>query len=98
MSCNRRAHLDRWRTLRHPYVIEPSRTEIVRHESALGRWETAVRQPAAALRGYVRQYAGWFEHMAAPLCRRELPAFAGVTPRELLASLLPDGAGIEADW
>lgn len=33
----------------------------------------AVRQPAVALRGYVRQYAGWFEHMAAPLCRRELP-------------------------
>jgi hypothetical protein len=33
----------------------------------------AVRQPAAALRGYVRQYAGWFEHMAAPLLRRELP-------------------------
>jgi AraC-like DNA-binding protein len=33
----------------------------------------AVRQPAPALRAYVRQYAGWFEHMAAPLCRRELP-------------------------
>jgi len=32
-----------------------------------------VRQPAVALRGLVRQYAGWFEHMAAPLCRRELP-------------------------
>lgn len=29
--------------------------------------------PAAALRPYVREYCGWFEHMAAPICRRELP-------------------------
>jgi len=32
-----------------------------------------VAPPAPALRSYVREYIGWFEHMAAPLCRRELP-------------------------
>ena len=29
--------------------------------------------PAPALRRYVREYAGWIEHMATSLCRRELP-------------------------
>jgi AraC-like DNA-binding protein len=33
----------------------------------------AQRAPHPALRPHVRQYTGWFEHMAAPLCRRELP-------------------------
>jgi AraC-like DNA-binding protein len=28
---------------------------------------------APALRAYVREYVGWFEHMASPLCRREVP-------------------------
>ena len=29
--------------------------------------------PHPSLRPYVQEYVGWFEHMAAPLCRRELP-------------------------
>jgi AraC-like DNA-binding protein len=31
------------------------------------------RAPHPALLPHVRQYAGWFEHMAVPFCRRELP-------------------------
>jgi AraC-like DNA-binding protein len=33
----------------------------------------ALRAPHPSLRPFVRQYVGWFEHMAEPLCRRELP-------------------------
>lgn len=50
-----------------------SRATVTRHASALGRWETAVAQPSPELRPYVREYVGWFEHMTAPLVRRELP-------------------------
>jgi AraC-like DNA-binding protein len=32
-----------------------------------------VAPPLPALRPYVREYIGWFEHMTAPLCRRETP-------------------------
>jgi hypothetical protein len=46
---------------------------IIHHDSALGRWEMSRGEPAPALRAYVREYAGWFGHMANPLCRRELP-------------------------
>lgn len=50
-----------------------SRTTVTRHASALGRWEMAVAPSAPELRPYVRAYVGWFEQMAAPLVRRELP-------------------------
>jgi AraC-like DNA-binding protein len=33
----------------------------------------AARRPHPALRNHVRRYVGWYEHMKAPLCRRELP-------------------------
>src|SRR6185295_10047535 len=48
-------------------------TQIVSHESSIGRWEMAMRQPHALLRRHVRQYVGWIEHMATALMRRELP-------------------------
>jgi len=48
-------------------------TLVVRHESELGWWEMVRAAPHPSLRPHVRAYVGWFEHMAAPLCRRELP-------------------------
>ena len=48
-------------------------TPVVRHESELGWWEMVRSAPHPSLRPHVREYIGWFEHMAAPLCRRELP-------------------------
>ena len=48
-------------------------TRIVSHESPIGRWEMALRQPHPVLRRHVRQYVGWFEQMATTLVRRELP-------------------------
>jgi len=51
-----------------------TRSKITRsHESAVGRWEMTVARPAPPLLSYVREYYGWFEHMASPLCRREPP-------------------------
>ena len=50
-----------------------STTRRIEHQSEFGRWEMCRGEPAPGLRGYVREYAGWFEHMASPLCRRELP-------------------------
>jgi AraC-like DNA-binding protein len=45
----------------------------IRHESEAGRWEMVRTAPHPSLRAYVREYVGWFEHFAAPLCRREVP-------------------------
>ncbi len=50
-----------------------SHSRIVRHASAIGQWEMVQGEPPRALRPYIREYVGWFEHMASPLCRRELP-------------------------
>ena len=49
------------------------RATVRRHASALGRWELASGLPAEPLRPFVREYTGWDERVAAPLCRRELP-------------------------
>jgi AraC-like DNA-binding protein len=44
-----------------------------RHESAEGQWEMVLGAPHPSLRSHVREYVGWFEHFAVPLCRREVP-------------------------
>jgi AraC-like DNA-binding protein len=49
------------------------RIEHVRHESALGRWESAVARPHPALQPYIREYVGGSEQTYQPFCRRELP-------------------------
>ena len=46
----------------------------LRHDSALGQWEMTIAAPPAALRAYVREYIGWFEHTATPFYRREPPS------------------------
>jgi AraC-like DNA-binding protein len=48
-------------------------TRRVRHESAEGQWEMVRGAPHPSLRAYVREYVGWFEHFAVPICRREVP-------------------------
>jgi AraC-like DNA-binding protein len=54
--------------------MTPARSiEVVRHASALGRWESAVGPPHPALRPYVREYVGGSEETIRPLVRRELP-------------------------
>lgn len=51
----------------------PRHIEESTHESALGRWESAVALPHPALRGLVREYYGGCEFTHQPLVRRELP-------------------------
>jgi len=68
-----------------------TRSTITRsHESPLGRWEMTLGAPAAALRPYVREYDQ--AHLT-----RDVRAFAGVTPGELVKSLMPDQGGFSAD-
>lgn len=50
-----------------------ARPRIVRHASEIGQWEMVQGEPPLALRPYIREYVGWVEHLASPLCRRELP-------------------------
>jgi AraC-like DNA-binding protein len=47
---------------------------VVRHDSPLGRWEMASRDPDPRLRGHVRDYIGYFEVTPGPLRRREVPS------------------------
>src|SRR4030095_13384133 len=37
------------------------------------QWEMVQGEPPPALRPYIREYVGWVERLASPLCRRELP-------------------------
>ena len=53
--------------------MRSGRTQVVRHESALGSWEYAIGRPHPSLRAHVREYSGWAEQMATPLVRREPP-------------------------
>ena len=48
--------------------------QISRHESERLRWEMATREAHPRLAGYVRNYTGYIETSAAPLCRLEVPS------------------------
>ena len=50
------------------------RTTVVRHESALGRWEMVHAVAHPALRGHVQGYCGYREETTAPLRRWETPS------------------------
>lgn len=52
----------------------PSRVTLTRHNSEIGCWELAKATPVESLRPFAREYVGWNERFAVPLCRRELPA------------------------
>jgi AraC-like DNA-binding protein len=53
--------------------VAPPGAKVVRHESVLGSWEYAIAKPHASLQPHVREYYGWIERMAQPVCRREVP-------------------------
>ena len=57
----------------HEGNLRAARAQVTRHASSLGRWELATAPPAAPLQPFAREYVGWAEDMAVPLCRRELP-------------------------
>jgi AraC-like DNA-binding protein len=46
----------------------------IRHQSEQGQWEMVCAAPHPSLRAHVRQYVGWHEHFAVPICRREVPS------------------------
>jgi AraC-like DNA-binding protein len=48
--------------------------DVSRHESPELRWAMTTRDAHPGLRGYVRNYTGYAEWSAAPLCRREVPS------------------------
>jgi AraC-like DNA-binding protein len=49
-------------------------TKVIRHESPELSWEMINRDPGPGLRGLVRNYTGYRERSAEPLCRREVPS------------------------
>jgi hypothetical protein len=52
-------------------TVEPLR--VVRHDSAVGSWETAIGKPHRAIRGLVAgDYQGWTQHSASFGSRREI--------------------------
>jgi AraC-like DNA-binding protein len=53
------------------WIQPPAAT--TRHVSPIGRWEMSVAPPPPAFAGLVREYVGWWEDMATPFVRRELP-------------------------
>ncbi|HZC14769.1 MAG TPA: helix-turn-helix domain-containing protein [Thermoleophilaceae bacterium] len=46
---------------------------VSRHESDELSWEMVTRDAASFVRGHVREYTGYLERAAGPLCRREVP-------------------------
>jgi AraC-like DNA-binding protein len=46
---------------------------VGRHESPELSWEMVTRDAASFVRGHVREYTGYLERTARPLCRREVP-------------------------
>ncbi len=48
--------------------------EVARHESPELSWEMVTAAAARPLRGLVRDYTGYVERSAEPLCRREVPS------------------------
>ena len=48
--------------------------EVSRHESPELAWEMVTRDAGRRLRGLVRNYTGYVERSAQPLCRREVPS------------------------
>lgn len=46
--------------------------ELLRHESALGRWEMARREPHPLLADLVGEYCGYLEDFSVPVRRREV--------------------------
>ena len=58
---------------RSEVIASRPRVTVTRHCSSYGRWELATAPPVEALRPFAREYVGWDEQIAAPLCRREVP-------------------------
>jgi hypothetical protein len=48
--------------------------KTARHESPELSWEMVTRDAGPRLRGLVRNYTGYVERSAGPLCRREVPS------------------------
>jgi AraC-like DNA-binding protein len=54
-------------------LLETPAVVVERHRSDDMTWETAVATPPPSLRGIVGDYAGYEEHIAGALARREVP-------------------------
>jgi AraC-like DNA-binding protein len=54
--------------------VQAPAAEVTRHDSALGRWETARRAPPPALRPHVLGYVGYREWLPRGFTRLEVPS------------------------